>query len=222
MSMTRRVQVECPKCRKEYDITCWESLNGDLDPEAKERMLSGELFKEKCPSCGNRNNINYPLLYHGMEQKIMIKLASDSEQNDWNPKGILDMLPILSPGTGICTDEYRFRLVTSQHALREKVMIFECGLDDRAVEITKHLQSKVVCKKYPGINLVDTFFYPAAPFQLEFYADDNKSYTMELNMEMYELISSAATSAMDNESRDCYSVGEDWAASFAAKYLNFV
>ena len=38
MSLRRKKTVACPKCNKESDYLFWESLNGDLDPEAKAVM----------------------------------------------------------------------------------------------------------------------------------------------------------------------------------------
>ena len=37
MSLRRKKTVACPKCNKESDYLFWESLNGDLDPEAKKK-----------------------------------------------------------------------------------------------------------------------------------------------------------------------------------------
>ena len=44
MSMERKETVTCPECGQEQDFIVWHSLNGDLDPEAKQRLLDGTLF----------------------------------------------------------------------------------------------------------------------------------------------------------------------------------
>ena len=43
MSLRRKKTVACPKCNKESDYLFWESLNGDLDPEAKTQLIDGTL-----------------------------------------------------------------------------------------------------------------------------------------------------------------------------------
>lgn len=47
MSLRRKKTVACPKCNKESDYLFWESLNGDLDPEAKTQLIDGTFFQFK-------------------------------------------------------------------------------------------------------------------------------------------------------------------------------
>ena len=58
MSMEREVKITCPECGTEGDSTLWQSVNTQLDPEAKQKVLSGEPFQFKCPKCGSVTNVN--------------------------------------------------------------------------------------------------------------------------------------------------------------------
>ena len=49
MSLRRKKTVACPKCNKESDYLFWESLNGDLDPEAKTQLIDGTFFSLNVP-----------------------------------------------------------------------------------------------------------------------------------------------------------------------------
>ena len=72
MSLRRKKTVACPKCNKESDYLFWESLNGDLDPEAKTQLIDGTFFQFKCPYCGHECKVDYGMLYHDMAHQTMI------------------------------------------------------------------------------------------------------------------------------------------------------
>ena len=210
MSSMRRVAVECPACNKKYDIEIWETLNATLDRGLKEKLFSGKFFSEVCPNCGEENNVNYPLLYHDMKQNVMIKLVLDKRQAEWKPKSILGSFPWFETAL----DGYRFRVVTSPNALREKAMIFDRALDDRIVEIIKCFYWAEFNKENPNVDLFDIFlFNNGSSYILEFMTDDNKSYTVNFDMEMYELINKEALTAIDYESEGCCLIGQEWARS---------
>ena len=49
MSLRRKKTIACPKSNKESDYLFWESLNGDLDPEAKRQLIDGTFFSLNVP-----------------------------------------------------------------------------------------------------------------------------------------------------------------------------
>lgn len=72
MSMPERTLVNCEHCGGEYEFTWYRSINVSLDPELKEKVISGEIFKTKCPHCGKDSYMLFPFLYHDMEKNFMI------------------------------------------------------------------------------------------------------------------------------------------------------
>ena len=79
MSRHHIEKVTCPSCHHEGDFELWDSINTALDPEMKEKVLNKSIFLYTCPSCGETFRLNYPTLYHQMEDLIMIYLVSESE-----------------------------------------------------------------------------------------------------------------------------------------------
>ena len=79
MSRHHIEKVTCPSCHHEGDFELWASINTALDPEMKEKVLNKSIFLYTCPSCGETFRLNYPTLYHQMEDLIMIYLVSESE-----------------------------------------------------------------------------------------------------------------------------------------------
>lgn len=111
-----------------------DSVNVTLDPEYREKILDQSLFLYHCPHCGNQVHVEYGVLYHDMEQKIMIQVCSDAGS-------ALDMPPLNESLKGTkqetFAENYRLRCVAGILRLIEKIRIFEAGLDDYAVEILK-------------------------------------------------------------------------------------
>ena len=70
MSLENKEIIKCPECGKENEFIVWQSLNGDLDPEAKQKLLDGTLFQFKCSGCGYESNVSYPTLYHDTARRV--------------------------------------------------------------------------------------------------------------------------------------------------------
>ena len=49
MSIPKKHTITCPKCGTSGDFTAWDSINVDLMPEMKEKVMSGEIFRWTCP-----------------------------------------------------------------------------------------------------------------------------------------------------------------------------
>ena len=79
MSRHHIEKVTCPSCHHEGDFELWDSINTALDPEMKEKVLNKSIFLYTCPSCGETFRLNYPTLYHQMEDLVMIYLVPESE-----------------------------------------------------------------------------------------------------------------------------------------------
>ena len=79
MSRHHIEKVTCPSCHHEGDFELWDSINTALDPEMKEKVLNQSIFLYTCPSCGKTFRLDYSILYHQMEDLIMIYLVSESE-----------------------------------------------------------------------------------------------------------------------------------------------
>ena len=79
MSKHHIEKVTCPFCHHEGDFEVWDSINTVLDPEMKKKVLNQSIFLYTCPNCGETFRLNYPTLYHQMEDLVMIYLVPESE-----------------------------------------------------------------------------------------------------------------------------------------------
>lgn len=139
MSNVISKEVTCPKCGH----TSWEhlyiSINATNDPQFKDELLSGRMLTYCCEKCGYQARLTYPLLYNDMKRRFMVYLIPQIDrfqledralENDYrNLKGI------------------NKRITSDFNSLKEKIFVFESGLDDMAVELTKYAISEMVAKK---------------------------------------------------------------------------
>lgn len=191
MSMERTESITCPKCGKVSDFIVWDSLNADIDPEAQEQLIDGSIFHFTCPECGNKGNVNYGMLYHDMTNRAMVHYVQEDAIEQTiatigKVEGKLDSIE-QKLRTG-----YRTRIVTSQNSLREKALIFKCGLDDRVIELAKIFLIAHAGKQHPDAEFTDVFFnendgkylfefigaqYMCAEFPKDFYNKISEEFT---------------------------------------------
>lgn len=129
MSKCHKSKIMCPVCKKSYKIDIWDSVNAQLNPELKERILSNTFYKTVCPSCKAETDCLYDFLYHDMNKKYMISLSQDY------PVGLIK---------SIGESGYFFRKVEDINQLIEKIRIFDTGLNDIVVEIMKNVTTKIM------------------------------------------------------------------------------
>lgn len=120
----------CPKCQHEGEFRMYESVNVTLDKSLRDRVFSDDLFKWTCPECGETFTIIYPFLYHDMDHGFMIHFSpNDCERIKEQYNELLTKYPGLRRS--------KYRTTNALVRLKEKVLIFEAGLDDVAVELAK-------------------------------------------------------------------------------------
>lgn len=180
MSMERIETIICPKCGQENKIIVWDSLNGDLDPEAKEKLLNGTLFRFKCTKCGYESNVEYNLLYHDMKNNVMVYLVHP----DVVDKTIQEMIN-LEKTLPVKMRGYKKRVVCDQNELREKAIIFDNGLDDRVVEIIKFIYLIKVQQQFPEKVIEAVYMmFSDEKMTLHFFMGETK--VIDIPKELYD------------------------------------
>lgn len=132
MSKCGDFEINCPGCGQPSMTTVLESVNVGLDPALRQRVIDDQLNPFTCPKCGFLARIRADFLYHDMVRKFMVWCCYPSED------GV--RLPAEMPADvadKMVADGYRLRMVESQDQLVEKILVFEEGLNDRAVEVLK-------------------------------------------------------------------------------------
>ncbi len=64
--------VACPACGTRFQTPVEQILDVRVNPEVKNRMLSGGVNVAMCPACGNGGALNIPFIYHDPEKEIAL------------------------------------------------------------------------------------------------------------------------------------------------------
>lgn len=132
-------EIICPKCGEATEGKLYTSVNATNSPHLRNEILEENLFNWRCHSCGHQVRLTYPILYNDMKKRFMIYLIPDIERFQVADGDLEDEFKNLK---GI-----RKRLAPNFNTFREKMFIFESGLDDMAVEMTKLAISESVAHK---------------------------------------------------------------------------
>lgn len=211
MSMEHEEMVKCSKCGHEDGFVIWQSLNATLNPEAKADMMESCLFEHKCPKCGHVDSYTYDLLYHDMESMLMIQLC-ESEECVADYIAMFDDLSKKTDDLIKMDDDYTLRLVNSRNNLREKVYIFDQGLDDRIIELMKLFIRFDISQENPE-HEVDEIFLEIrddVPTRFAICLTDGQWGSVPFNQDVYDRIKEEMIDPEDNGKRD-YIVNMQWA-----------
>lgn len=139
-------KISCPKCSECTEAKLYMSINATNEPTLRADVLDERLFKFRCQACGYEARLTYPVLYNDMRNRFMVYLIPEVDRFQLEDVELEQKYERLQ---GV-----RKRLASDFNSFKEKVFIFESGLDDMAVEITKLVISEMVAKKY-GIAHVE-------------------------------------------------------------------
>ncbi len=217
MSKRNSVKITCPKCKKESDFQIWESINIQLDPEMKEQVLNGEAFLFKCPDCGEEAYVNYSVLYHDMEKRIMIYLLPDVEEEIKAAAQFMSGMDENNLGLDLSaiTEGYSNRIVTSLRELQEKIYISDAGYDDRIIEIMKMLYLGMMAEQTPDKRVDEILFdfVREGEHRIIFIEGGNVFASAPVNDEVYNDVRKTFKERIENNPSEYFIYDFVWARS---------
>ncbi len=164
--MNATVNTSCLKCGCAFTMDAVPSVDVCADPSLKEKVLSGELFKWTCPSCGTVNLVKYPLMYHDPSQNLLLVLSDAPLNASEIPAGMTA------------------RRVRSVGELVEKIKIFDAGLDDVAVELCKFVTIREMDRSDVELKFVSL---EGADHEMIFtYPDKGEMQMLSVGFNVYE------------------------------------
>ncbi len=132
---SEKEKVKCSKCGHENELDLYSVINVSENPELKNQILEHKLYGYKCSDCGRNVALSYMNTYIDEQNKIIIFVAPQSEKikDRGEARKIFEsMYPADELGM-----DYVKRIVRDVRALTDKIKVFDCGLDDRVIEIMK-------------------------------------------------------------------------------------
>jgi hypothetical protein len=67
-----KTQVSCPNCRQPVVADVDQLFDVNVDPSAKQRLLSGSFNLIQCKMCGYQGNLSTILVYHDPEKELLL------------------------------------------------------------------------------------------------------------------------------------------------------
>lgn len=67
-----KVQMSCPRCRQPLIAEVEQLFDVGVDPQAKQRFLSGEFNQANCKNCGYQGPLSTPLVYHDPDKELLL------------------------------------------------------------------------------------------------------------------------------------------------------
>jgi hypothetical protein len=64
--------TSCPRCRQPVRAEIEQLFDMNIDPKAKQRLLSGAANRIHCPSCGYEGQLATPIVYHDPEKELLL------------------------------------------------------------------------------------------------------------------------------------------------------
>ena len=73
MTKMSKHEVSCPNCGRQQTATILESINIDLDPSFRKRLIDGDINMLRCEFCNHEAFLNAPLLYHDPTKRFCVQ-----------------------------------------------------------------------------------------------------------------------------------------------------
>jgi len=137
MAVYHPITVKCD-CGNSLTVQLADSINVKRSPEAREKILRGELHRAACPACNRQMTVEKPFYYTDLSRNAFFRVSPRGERHLWKKASAqLEQAANFFPNAISKSDERTLRVVFGMDELREKLVAQDSGLDDRLVELLK-------------------------------------------------------------------------------------
>jgi hypothetical protein len=142
VSTFRRYEATCPACGHGWTVEIARGLHIKRLPHLREQLLSGRFQVHRCPRCTSPTVFEATVVYTDFERHEYIACETAASAS-WQAaiarhqtvfRDCFECGPPIAQEMG---KAFKRRLVYGFRALREKIVLWDAGLDDRVVEAVK-------------------------------------------------------------------------------------
>ena len=153
MSTEISKDIICPQCGESQKYRLFASINAKENPELKRRVLDETLFAWRCTRCNYFAAMAYSFLYTDPDAGYIICVTPAGEGSVTEPTQEIQ--------------DFTKRSVRNLAELKEKILIFDAGFDDMAVELVKNALCTIIRKTYQ-VDRVHGYFSRVNTGEMEF------------------------------------------------------
>ncbi len=140
MSTFQSQVVPCASCGVAFQVHVLEGLHISRLPDQRRAILDERFHAFACPGCGDTTVVLTPAIYTDFDRSHYVAVEVDGDWRDHRERHrqVFDQSFLYGPGIAeglsrslVC------RLVFGYRALREKLLLWDGGFDDRVFEAMK-------------------------------------------------------------------------------------
>ncbi len=210
-------KIVCPMCEESSEATLYTSINVTNHKELREQTMNESLFKWTCRSCGHTARLTYPTLYNDMKNRFMVYLIPGIDHFQLADKSLEEQFKTLKP--------IHKRIVPDFNTFKEKIFIFESGLDDMAVELTKLAISEAVARKLGRDDIKEGYLsmYNSENNTMGFtffLGEEREPYVQSARLEIYGKSVSVVNelAVKDKKLKGFIRIDREWAENILYRY----
>ncbi len=209
--------IVCPKCNESTGAVLHTSINVTNKRDFREKAMNESLFRWTCSSCGYSARLTYPVLYNDMKNRFMVYLIPKVDHFQLADKALEEEFKTLK--------HIDKRIVPDFNTFKEKIFIFESGLDDMAVELTKLAISEAVAKKHKLPKVTEGYLsmYDSESNTMGFtffIGEEKTPYVQSARLEIYGKSVSVVNelAVKDKKLKGFIRIDREWAENVLYRY----
>ena len=217
MSNIIKKSIVCPKCNESTGAVLRTSINVTNNRSLREKAMDESFFKWSCSSCGYSARLTYPVLYNDMKNRFMVYLIPKVDHFQLADKALEEEFKTLK--------HIDKRIVPDFNTFKEKIFIFESGLDDMAVELTKLAISEAVAKKHKLRKVTEGYLsmYDSESNTMGFtffIGEEKTPYVQSARLEIYGKSVSVVNelAVKDKKLKGFIRIDREWAENVLYRY----
>lgn len=136
--------VVCHRCQARFDAQLWTGLHATRAPEVREAVLDGTFHRFECRGCGELVFVEPTMLYTDFDRRQWVAVLPEAGIRHRTALARLvedgfhhNMEVACPPMVKAWAPSFVRRLVFGLPALRDKLLAWDAGLDDRVLELYK-------------------------------------------------------------------------------------
>lgn len=142
MSTREPRDLTCLHCGHAHEVMVLKGMHITSLPEERAQLLAGTLHVFPCPACGGTNRVEVRTVYTDFDRCDYVAVEPVGTPLDASAQALHRQVydQAFTFGPDIAQElgaTFRHRLVAGLGSLREKVLAWDAGLDDRVLEATK-------------------------------------------------------------------------------------
>lgn len=178
--MKKIININCPCCNSFLTVEHFSSYNFQEEGNSLSAILNDSWIMHKCKQCNNYVTVHDIMVFHDMEKKILIFYFPNTNCTYYEQKKIIKQYKY--------PKDYTIRIVNGLYNdFKEKILIFEYGLNDKAIEFYK---AQIILEKINSSNLREAhliFDEDSLPLGFAFYLNNDNPIYIPFDNEKYEM-----------------------------------